>query len=163
MLEKEGDCSQDMINERPALTSHGYLQNFEQNKKYSHCKKSWHIVDYCWQLHPKKRNIRGFQYHPQFNKKATTMVSKVPDSGDDEKKRAAPDQNKELQAYLSKLDSNSIPEETVKVNKVLAILSALGICRKENGLLMLMHQIICQVTPNYFVNINSSLKEIGLI
>ncbi|KAF3772203.1 hypothetical protein EJ110_NYTH58154 [Nymphaea thermarum] len=46
-------------NERSALVSCGPVGAARPPRKCTHCKKTGHIVDFCWDLHPKKKNNRG--------------------------------------------------------------------------------------------------------
>ncbi|KAF3776059.1 hypothetical protein EJ110_NYTH48342, partial [Nymphaea thermarum] len=87
--------------ERSALVSRGSGNLIRSFRRCTHCKKTGHTVDYCWDLHPDKKGTRG---RPSSGKMPMTEVPKP--SG--EKLSISADQLRELRAYLGKLDINHI-------------------------------------------------------
>ncbi|KAF3772483.1 hypothetical protein EJ110_NYTH57788 [Nymphaea thermarum] len=106
--------------ERSALVSRGSGSLTRSLRRCTHYKKTGHTVDYCWDLHPEKKGIRG---RPSSGKMSMTEASKP--SG--EKLSISADQLRELQAYLGKLDINlSEPSGETKANQALAVIGDKG-------------------------------------
>ncbi|KAF3782717.1 hypothetical protein EJ110_NYTH33741 [Nymphaea thermarum] len=85
--------------ERLALVSRGSGNLTRTLRRWTHCKKTGHTVDYCWDLQPDKKGTRG---RPPIGKASMTEAHKP--SGD--KLSISADQLRELRAYLGKLDIN---------------------------------------------------------
>ncbi|XP_049934272.1 uncharacterized protein LOC116256790 isoform X2 [Nymphaea colorata] len=74
----------------------------------THCHKLGHSVDFCWDLHPEKRLVRG---RPPSGKRSPSVSdSSQSNSSSGAKSKLSPAQLKELQAYISRLSTN--PEES---------------------------------------------------
>ncbi|KAF3774839.1 hypothetical protein EJ110_NYTH50121 [Nymphaea thermarum] len=68
-------------------------------RRCSHCNKLGHSVDFCWDLHPEKRLVRG---RPPPSRRAPSMPeSSQSSSSNAVKSKLSSDQLKELQAYIS--------------------------------------------------------------
>lgn len=90
MLRKYGDLNQVVKNvERSALVSHGYASNFKQRRKCISMKKSEHI-HYCWDFHPEKKNARGSQNQPPYDKKIVATTFQESEPGALKKRRESP-------------------------------------------------------------------------
>ncbi|KAF3783760.1 hypothetical protein EJ110_NYTH31369 [Nymphaea thermarum] len=85
--------------ERSALVSRGPGGNIRSLRRCTHCKKTGHTVDYCWDLHPEKKGNKGR------SSSGKTPVSEVPKSSG-EKVSIFVDQIRELRAFLSRIDVN---------------------------------------------------------
>ncbi|KAF3780836.1 hypothetical protein EJ110_NYTH38314 [Nymphaea thermarum] len=59
--------------ERSALVSRGSGSLTRNLRRSTHCKKTGHTVDYCWDLHPDKKGTRG---RPPIGKMSMTEASK---------------------------------------------------------------------------------------
>ncbi|XP_049936245.1 uncharacterized protein LOC126410485 [Nymphaea colorata] len=74
----------------------------------THCHKLGHSVDFCWDLHPEKRLVRG---RPPSGKRSSSVSdSSQSNSSSGAKSKLSPAQLKELQAYISRLSTT--PEES---------------------------------------------------
>ncbi|KAF3773378.1 hypothetical protein EJ110_NYTH55446 [Nymphaea thermarum] len=85
-----------------AFVSHTSGTGQRSTRRCSHCNKVGHSVDFCWDLHPEKRLIRG---RPPSNRHASSEPS--PGSSNAGKSKLSSDQLKELQAYISRDDRGS--------------------------------------------------------
>ncbi|XP_049932474.1 uncharacterized protein LOC126409868 [Nymphaea colorata] len=74
-------------------------------RRCTHCHKSGHSVDFCWDLHLEKRLVRGRP--PSSRRGPLVQDSTQSGSSSGEKSRLSPDQIKELQAYISRLSTTS--------------------------------------------------------
>ncbi|KAF3771916.1 hypothetical protein EJ110_NYTH59175 [Nymphaea thermarum] len=87
--------------ERSALVSRGPGGTTRSLRRCTHCKKTGHTVDYCWDLHPEKK---GNKERSSIGK---TLVSEVPKSSG-EKVSISADQIRELRAYLGQINVNQV-------------------------------------------------------
>ncbi|KAF3771995.1 hypothetical protein EJ110_NYTH59018 [Nymphaea thermarum] len=76
-------------------------------RQCTHCHKPGHSVDFCWDLHPKKRLVRGRP--PSSRRGSLVQDSNQSGSSSGDKSRLSPDQIKELQAYIGRLSTT--PED----------------------------------------------------
>ncbi|KAF3778826.1 hypothetical protein EJ110_NYTH42861 [Nymphaea thermarum] len=77
-------------------------------RRCTHCNKLGHSADFCWDLHPEKRLVRG---RPPSGRRTPTVSDSsqgTPSSG--VKTKLSPDQLKELQVYIGRLSTT--PEES---------------------------------------------------
>ncbi|KAF3786617.1 hypothetical protein EJ110_NYTH25103 [Nymphaea thermarum] len=82
-------------------------------RRCTHCNKLGHSADFCWDLHPEKRLVRG---RPPFGSRSPSLSDAgqgTPSSGVKTTK-LSPDQLKELQAYIGRLSTT--PEESSTVS-----------------------------------------------
>ncbi|KAF3789116.1 hypothetical protein EJ110_NYTH19272 [Nymphaea thermarum] len=106
--------------ERSALVSRGPGGNIRSLRRCTHCKKTGHTVDYCWDLHPEKKGNKG---RSSIGK---TPVSEVPKSSG-EKVSISVDQLRELRAYLGRIDVNQVEtSDETKANHALAVVGDSG-------------------------------------
>ncbi|KAF3775984.1 hypothetical protein EJ110_NYTH49154, partial [Nymphaea thermarum] len=75
----------------------------------THCNKLGHSADFCWDLHPEKRLVRGQPPSGRRNPSLSDSSQGTPSSGVKTTK-LSPDQLKELQAYIGRLSTT--PEES---------------------------------------------------
>ncbi|KAF3787446.1 hypothetical protein EJ110_NYTH14987 [Nymphaea thermarum] len=76
-------------------------------RRCTHCNKLGHSVEFCWDLHPEKRLVRG---RPPFGRRSPSLSdSSQGTSSSGVKTKLSPDQLKELQAYIGRLSTT--PEE----------------------------------------------------
>ncbi|KAF3789759.1 hypothetical protein EJ110_NYTH14143 [Nymphaea thermarum] len=87
--------------ERSALVSHGPGGTTRSLRRCTHCKKTGHTVDYCWDLHLEKKGYKG---RSSIGKTPVSEVTKP--SG--EKLFISADQIRELRAYLGRIDVNQV-------------------------------------------------------
>ncbi|KAF3771671.1 hypothetical protein EJ110_NYTH59841 [Nymphaea thermarum] len=85
-----------------AFVSHTSGTGQRPTRWCSHCNKVGHSVDFCWDLHPEKRLIRG---RPPSNRRASSVPEPSPGSSNASKSKLSSDQLKELQAYFSRLST----------------------------------------------------------
>ncbi|KAF3781442.1 hypothetical protein EJ110_NYTH37081 [Nymphaea thermarum] len=78
-------------------------------RRCTHCNKLGHSVDFCWDIHPEKRLVRGRPPSGRRSSSVSDSSQSNPSSGT--KSKLSPDQLKELQAYISRLSTT--PEEAV--------------------------------------------------
>ncbi|XP_049931297.1 uncharacterized protein LOC116267855 isoform X2 [Nymphaea colorata] len=95
IIGKKGDRIS--YNERSALVSRGPVGAARPPCKCTHCKKTGHIVEFCWDLHPEKKNRRG---KPSSGGKSTSDVA----NSSGEKAYISAEQIRDLCAYLSRID-----------------------------------------------------------
>ncbi|KAF3773578.1 hypothetical protein EJ110_NYTH55027 [Nymphaea thermarum] len=86
--------------EQSAFVSRASAGSSRSSHKCTHCKKLGHTVDFCWDLHPEKKNGRG---KPSSSKQP---VSSATDHGD-RKASFFAEQLRELRAYLSQVDEET--------------------------------------------------------
>ncbi|KAF3771651.1 hypothetical protein EJ110_NYTH59889 [Nymphaea thermarum] len=102
-------------NERSALVSRGPVGAVRPPRKCTHCKKTGHTMDFCWDLHPEKKNSRG---KPSSGKKSTSNVA----NSSGEKAYISAEQIRDLRACLSQIDiGQAEAAHDVKVNHALAV------------------------------------------
>ncbi|KAF3781373.1 hypothetical protein EJ110_NYTH37200 [Nymphaea thermarum] len=70
-------------------------------RRCSHCNKLGHSVDFCWDIHPEKRLVRGRPTSSRRSPSVSDSSQSNPASGT--KSKISSDQLKELQAYISRL------------------------------------------------------------
>ncbi|KAF3784918.1 hypothetical protein EJ110_NYTH29198 [Nymphaea thermarum] len=99
ITEKKGDHIS--YNERSALVSRGPVGAGRPPRKCTHCKKTGHTMDFCWDLHPEKKNSRG---KPSSGKKSTSDATNS--SGG--KASISAEQIRELRASLSQIDAGQV-------------------------------------------------------
>ncbi|KAF3788237.1 hypothetical protein EJ110_NYTH21388 [Nymphaea thermarum] len=75
----------------------------------THCNKLGHSADFCWDLHPEKRLVRGRPPSGRRNPSLSDSSQGTPSSGVKTTK-LSPDQLKELQVYIGRLSTT--PEES---------------------------------------------------
>lgn len=87
MIGKHYDISTDERgNKESALISH--WNTSRAPKRCPHCKKSGHIVEFCWDLHPERKNMRGRNYKSPSNNNIAAMAAESNDlTNQNEKKR----------------------------------------------------------------------------
>ncbi|KAF3782838.1 hypothetical protein EJ110_NYTH22998 [Nymphaea thermarum] len=76
-------------------------------RRCTHCNKLGHSVDFCWNIHPEKRLVRGRPPSGRRSPSVSDSSQSNPSSGT--KSKLSSDQLKELQAYISRLSTT--PEE----------------------------------------------------
>ncbi|KAF3773725.1 hypothetical protein EJ110_NYTH54721 [Nymphaea thermarum] len=102
-------------NERSAFVSRASVGTTCSSRKCTHCKKLGHTMDFCWDLHPEKKNSRG---RSSGGKKP---VSSATDPSDG-RVSISVEQIRELRAYLSQIDvGQADTSDEVKVNQALAV------------------------------------------
>ncbi|KAF3775652.1 hypothetical protein EJ110_NYTH49942 [Nymphaea thermarum] len=77
-------------------------------RRCTHCNKLGHSVDFCWDLHPEKRLVRGRPPSGRRSPSVSDSSQSTPSGG--AKTKLSPDQLKELQAYIGRLSTT--PEES---------------------------------------------------
>ncbi|KAF3778166.1 hypothetical protein EJ110_NYTH44024 [Nymphaea thermarum] len=77
-------------------------------RRCTRCNKLGHSVDFCWDLHPEKRLVRGRPPSGRRSPSVSESSQSTPSSG--VKTKLSPDQLKELQAYIGRLSTT--PEES---------------------------------------------------
>ncbi|KAF3773517.1 hypothetical protein EJ110_NYTH55187 [Nymphaea thermarum] len=77
-------------------------------RRCTHCNKLGHSADFCWDLHPEKRLVRGRPPSGRRSPSLSDSSQGTPSSG--VKTKLSPDQLKELQAYIGRLSTT--PEES---------------------------------------------------
>ncbi|KAF3780196.1 hypothetical protein EJ110_NYTH39816 [Nymphaea thermarum] len=78
-----------------------------RSRRCSHCNKVGHSVDFCWDLHPEKRLVRG-------RPPSTRRAPSVPEPSQNTSinvatSKLSEDQLKELQAYINRVESRIAP------------------------------------------------------
>ncbi|KAF3795972.1 hypothetical protein EJ110_NYTH02643 [Nymphaea thermarum] len=84
-------------------------------RRCTHCNKLGHSADFCWDLHPKKRLVRGRPPSGRRSPSLSDSSQGTPSSGVKTTK-LSPYQLKELQAYIGRLSTT--PEESSTVSAV---------------------------------------------
>ncbi|KAF3776023.1 hypothetical protein EJ110_NYTH38918 [Nymphaea thermarum] len=91
-----------------AFVSRSSVSGQRPARRCTHCNKLGHSADFCWDLHPEKRLVRGRP--PSSRRGPLVHESNQGGSSSSEKSRLSQDQIKELQAYIGRLSST--PEDT---------------------------------------------------
>ncbi|KAF3771945.1 hypothetical protein EJ110_NYTH59117 [Nymphaea thermarum] len=81
-------------------------------RRCTHCNKLGHSADFCWDLHPEKRLVRGRPPSGRRSPSLSDSSQGTPSSG--VKTKLSPDQLKELQKYIGRLSTT--PEESSTVS-----------------------------------------------
>ncbi|KAF3772133.1 hypothetical protein EJ110_NYTH58666 [Nymphaea thermarum] len=81
-------------------------------RRCTHCNKLGHSADFCWDLHPEKRLVRGRPPSARRSPSLSDSSQGTPSTG--VKTKLSPDQLKELQAYIGRLSTT--PEESSTVS-----------------------------------------------
>ncbi|KAF3783502.1 hypothetical protein EJ110_NYTH19536 [Nymphaea thermarum] len=97
LVTNEGKRDLVPYHERSALVSCGPGGPTRSLRRCTHCKKTGHTMDYCWDLHPEKKGNKG---RSSIGK---TLVSEVHKSNG-ERVSIYADQIRELRAYLGRID-----------------------------------------------------------
>ncbi|XP_049935633.1 uncharacterized protein LOC126410390 isoform X2 [Nymphaea colorata] len=126
LVTQEGKRELVPYNERSALVSRGPGGPSRSLRRCTHCKKTGHTVDYCWDLHPEKKGNRGRSLTGR------TPVSEVQATSSGEKVSISADQLRELRAYLGRLDVNKTEtSEGTTANHALAVIGNQGLGDRE--------------------------------
>ncbi|KAF3771815.1 hypothetical protein EJ110_NYTH59450 [Nymphaea thermarum] len=80
-------------------------------RRCTHCNKLGHSADYCWDLHPEKRLVRGRPPSGRRRPSLSDSSQGTPSSGVKTTK-LSPDQLMELQAYIGRLSTTSEESST---------------------------------------------------
>ncbi|KAF3789765.1 Golgin candidate 3 [Nymphaea thermarum] len=91
-----------------AFVSRSSVPSQHPARRCTHCHKLGHSADFCWDLHPEKRLVRGRP--PSSRRGPLVQESNQGGSSSNEKSRLSQDQIKELQAYIGRLSTT--PEDT---------------------------------------------------
>ncbi|KAF3787128.1 hypothetical protein EJ110_NYTH23695 [Nymphaea thermarum] len=91
-----------------AFVSRSSVPSQRPARRCTHCHKLGHSADFCWDLHPEKRLVRGRP--PPSRRGSLVQESNQGGSSSNEKSRLSQDQIKELQAYIGRLSTT--PEDT---------------------------------------------------
>ncbi|XP_031499490.2 uncharacterized protein LOC116263836 isoform X2 [Nymphaea colorata] len=91
-------------------------------RRCSHCNKLGHSVDFCWDIHPEKRLVRGRP--PSSRRGSSVPNSSQGSSSNVEKSKLSSDQIKELQAYISRLSTTQEETSTTEGAKLAQALVA---------------------------------------
>ncbi|KAF3778681.1 hypothetical protein EJ110_NYTH42805 [Nymphaea thermarum] len=83
--------------EQSAFVSRASVGSSRSSSKCTHCKKLGHTIDFCWDLHPEKKNSKG---RPSASKQRESSVT----GPGDRKCSFSTEQLRELRAYLSQAD-----------------------------------------------------------
>ncbi|KAF3772057.1 hypothetical protein EJ110_NYTH58860 [Nymphaea thermarum] len=105
LVTNEGKRDLVPYHERSVLVSRGPGGLTRSIRRCTHCKKTGHTVDYCWDLHLEKKGNKG---RSSIGK---TNVSEVHKSSG-EKVSISADQIRELRAYLGRIDGCEVPTLT---------------------------------------------------
>ncbi|KAF3773350.1 Retrovirus-related Pol polyprotein from transposon TNT 1-94 [Nymphaea thermarum] len=79
-------------------------------RRCTHCNKLGYSVDFCWDLHPEKRLVRGRL--PSSRHSPSVPDSSQTNSSGGNKSKLSSDQLKELQAYISRLSTTPAEDST---------------------------------------------------
>ncbi|KAF3775651.1 hypothetical protein EJ110_NYTH49941 [Nymphaea thermarum] len=82
-------------------------------RRCTHCNKLGHSVDFCWDIHPEKRLVRGRPPSGRRSPSVSDSNQSTPSSG--AKTKLSPDQLKELQAYIGRLSTTPKESSTPSV------------------------------------------------
>ncbi|KAF3790058.1 hypothetical protein EJ110_NYTH17277 [Nymphaea thermarum] len=91
-----------------AFVSRSFMPGQGPVRRCTHCHKPGHSVDFCWDLHPEKRLVRGRP--PSSRRGPLVQDSNQGGSSSGDKSRLSQDQIKELQAYIGRLSTT--PEDS---------------------------------------------------
>ncbi|KAF3776687.1 hypothetical protein EJ110_NYTH47623 [Nymphaea thermarum] len=94
--------------EQSAFVSRASVGSSRSSRKCTHCKKLGHTIDFCWDLHPEKKNSKG---RPSASKQRDFSAT----GPGDRKGSFSAEQLRELRAYLSQTDG----DQTEKSDDVL--------------------------------------------
>ncbi|KAF3783757.1 hypothetical protein EJ110_NYTH31364 [Nymphaea thermarum] len=83
-------------------------------RRCTHCNKLGHSADFCWDLHPEKRLVRGRPPSGRRSPSLSDSSQGTPSSG--VKTKLSPDQLKELQAYIGRLSTTTEESSTPSVS-----------------------------------------------
>ncbi|KAF3772704.1 hypothetical protein EJ110_NYTH57215 [Nymphaea thermarum] len=83
--------------EQSAFVSRASVGSSRSSRKCTHCKKLGHTIDFCWDLHPEKKNSKG---RPSASKQREFSAT----GPGDRKGSFSAEQLRELRAYLSQAD-----------------------------------------------------------
>ncbi|KAF3791632.1 hypothetical protein EJ110_NYTH12978 [Nymphaea thermarum] len=83
--------------EQSAFLNRASVGSSRSSRKCTHCKKLGHTIDFCWDLHPEKKNSKG---RPSASKQNDSSVT----GPSDRKGSFSAEQLRELRAYLSQAD-----------------------------------------------------------
>ncbi|KAF3772924.1 Retrovirus-related Pol polyprotein from transposon TNT 1-94 [Nymphaea thermarum] len=101
--------------EQSAFVSRASVGSSRSSRKCTHCKKLGHTIDFCWDLHPEKKNSKG---RPSASKQRESSVT----GPGDRKGSFSAEQLRELRAYLSQADGGQTEKsDDVKGNHALAV------------------------------------------
>ncbi|KAF3774638.1 FATTY ACID EXPORT 2 protein [Nymphaea thermarum] len=93
-----------------AFVSRSSVPGQRPARRCTHCNKPGHSVDFCWDLHPEKRLVRG---RPPSSRHGPLVQDSNPGgSSSGDKSRLSQDQIKELQAYIGRLSTTSEDSST---------------------------------------------------
>ncbi|KAF3772319.1 Ubiquitin-conjugating enzyme E2 34 [Nymphaea thermarum] len=102
-------------NERSVIVSHASVGAAQPSRKCTRCKKIGHTMEFCWDLHPEKKNSRG---RSSSGKKPISDIT----SSSAGKVFISVEEIHELRAYLSRIDVGQAEASDVKkVNHALVI------------------------------------------
>ncbi|XP_031502234.1 uncharacterized protein LOC116265635 [Nymphaea colorata] len=125
LVTNEGKRDLVPYHERSALVSRGTGGPTRSLHRCTHCKKTGHTMDYCWDLHPEKKGNKGRSSIGKM------PVSEVPKSSG-EKVSISADQIRELRAYLGRIDVNQAETaDETKANHALAVIGDTGLGDRE--------------------------------
>ncbi|KAF3775237.1 putative uridine nucleosidase 2 [Nymphaea thermarum] len=86
-----------------AFVSRSSVPGQRPARRCTHCNKPGHSVDFCWDLHPEKRLVRGRT--PSSRRGPLVQESNQGGSSSGDKSKLSQDQIKELQAYIGRLST----------------------------------------------------------
>ncbi|XP_049931766.1 uncharacterized protein LOC126409743 [Nymphaea colorata] len=109
-----------------AFVSHTSGTGQRPTRRCNHCNKVGHSVDFCWDLHPEKRLVRG---RPPPHRHASSVPEPSPGSSNVAKSKLSSDQLRELQAYISRLSTqdDASTSEGAKLAQALVATSDQGL------------------------------------
>ncbi|KAF3775028.1 hypothetical protein EJ110_NYTH51495 [Nymphaea thermarum] len=93
-----------------AFVSRSSVPGQRPARRCTHCNKPGHSVDFCWDLHPEKRIVRGRP--PSSRRGPLVQESNQGGSSSGDKSKLSQDQIKELQAYIGRLSTTSEDSST---------------------------------------------------
>ncbi|KAF3784467.1 hypothetical protein EJ110_NYTH27258 [Nymphaea thermarum] len=88
-----------------AFVSRSSVPGQRPARRCTHCNKPGHSVDFCWDLHPEKRLVRGRP--PSSRRGPLVQESNQGGSSSSDRSKLSQDQIKELQAYIGRLSTTS--------------------------------------------------------
>ncbi|KAF3779201.1 hypothetical protein EJ110_NYTH26024 [Nymphaea thermarum] len=101
--------------EQSAFLSRASVGSSRSSRKCTQCKKLGYTIDFCWDLHPEKKNSKG---RPSASKQRDSSVT----GPSDRKGSFSAEQLRELRAYLSQADGGQTEKSNdVKGNQALAV------------------------------------------
>ncbi|KAF3773236.1 hypothetical protein EJ110_NYTH55636 [Nymphaea thermarum] len=93
-----------------AFVSRSSVPGQRPARRCTHCNKPGHSVDFCWDLHPEKRLVRGRP--PSSRRGPLVQETNQGGSSSGDKSKLSQDQIKELQAYIGRLSTTSEDSST---------------------------------------------------